>query len=103
MIVMIVSLRQVTSLSVYCCPVSYSMLFFFFQAEDGIRDATVTGVQTCALPISTTSRFIARVRLLRMKEYLDLRQAYSIENRPCGEPPTCFRRRAVAIEAAPRP
>src|SRR5207245_11725078 len=25
--------------------------FFFFQAEDGIRDATVTGVQTCALPI----------------------------------------------------
>src|SRR2546427_12663478 len=28
-------------------------LFFFFQAEDGIRDLTVTGVQTCALPIST--------------------------------------------------
>src|SRR5207245_6156854 len=27
-------------------------LVFFFQAEDGIRDATVTGVQTCALPIS---------------------------------------------------
>src|SRR2546430_6997142 len=31
--------------------------FFFFQAEDGIRDLTVTGVQTCALPISTKSRF----------------------------------------------
>src|SRR2546430_6458107 len=30
------------------CTVS---LFFFFQAEDGIRDLTVTGVQTCALPI----------------------------------------------------
>src|SRR6266542_6583719 len=29
-----------------------SVSFFFFQAEDGIRDATVTGVQTCALPIS---------------------------------------------------
>src|SRR6266542_5264862 len=28
-----------------------SFFFFFFQAEDGIRDATVTGVQTCALPI----------------------------------------------------
>src|SRR5207248_7265769 len=28
-------------------------LFFFFQAEDGIRDRTVTGVQTCALPISS--------------------------------------------------
>src|SRR5256886_5606465 len=27
--------------------------FFFFQAEDGIRDLTVTGVQTCALPIFT--------------------------------------------------
>src|SRR5205809_2608526 len=26
-------------------------LFFFFQAEDGIRDVAVTGVQTCALPI----------------------------------------------------
>src|SRR2546430_6401479 len=36
---------------------SYSLIiffffFFFFQAEDGIRDLTVTGVQTCALPIS---------------------------------------------------
>src|SRR5687767_15507191 len=27
------------------------MFFFFFQAEDGIRDKLVTGVQTCALPI----------------------------------------------------
>ena len=27
------------------------LLFFFFQAEDGIRDWSVTGVQTCALPI----------------------------------------------------
>src|SRR6266498_3336013 len=30
-------------------------MFFFFQAEDGIRDADVTGVQTCALPISCHS------------------------------------------------
>src|SRR5207249_8009404 len=29
-----------------------SLFFFFFQAEDGIRDRNVTGVQTCALPIS---------------------------------------------------
>src|SRR5699024_11478857 len=28
-----------------------SVIFFFFQAEDGIRDRNVTGVQTCALPI----------------------------------------------------
>src|SRR2546430_13254414 len=34
----------------YLC-VLYSCTFFFFQAEDGIRDLTVTGVQTCALPI----------------------------------------------------
>src|SRR2546422_7694007 len=31
-----------------CCLV---FIFFFFQAEDGIRDVAVTGVQTCALPI----------------------------------------------------
>src|SRR5437588_1413475 len=34
------------------CHLSPSLLFFFFQAEDGIRDHCVTGVQTCALPIS---------------------------------------------------
>src|SRR2546430_8623313 len=33
-------------LGLWCLPV-----VFFFQAEDGIRDLTVTGVQTCALPI----------------------------------------------------
>ena len=32
----------------------FDVLFFFFQAEDGIRDYKVTGVQTCALPISQT-------------------------------------------------
>src|SRR5437773_8717715 len=30
----------------------FFVFFFFFQAEDGIRDRDVTGVQTCALPIS---------------------------------------------------
>src|SRR6266481_8662327 len=30
---------------------NFNRFFFFFQAEDGIRDGTVTGVQTCALPI----------------------------------------------------
>src|SRR5256886_2262428 len=38
----------------------YVFFFFFFQAEDGIRDLTVTGVQTCALPISR--RCVARKR-----------------------------------------
>src|SRR5438093_6277659 len=31
---------------------AFCLFFFFFQAEDGIRDWSVTGVQTCALPIS---------------------------------------------------
>src|SRR6266704_3757446 len=31
----------------------YTKFLFFFQAEDGIRDRNVTGVQTCALPISS--------------------------------------------------
>src|SRR2546422_9641398 len=34
------------------CIVLSDVVFFFFQAEDGIRDVAVTGVQTCALPIS---------------------------------------------------
>src|SRR5207249_3023456 len=44
-------------------------LFFFFQAEDGIRDRNVTGVQTCALPISlglehSRTRNLATTRVL---------------------------------------
>src|SRR2546430_5662621 len=35
----------------FCLPDLLRVFFFFFQAEDGIRDLTVTGVQTCALPI----------------------------------------------------
>src|SRR5699024_11651326 len=39
-----------------CDPMPFfSCYFFFFQAEDGIRDRNVTGVQTCALPISAAS------------------------------------------------
>ena len=34
----------------------FVFFFFFFQAEDGIRDDLVTGVQTCALPISVLER-----------------------------------------------
>src|SRR2546430_15356103 len=35
---------------------THGSFFFFLQAEDGIRDLTVTGVQTCALPIPHRSR-----------------------------------------------
>src|SRR5688572_33441776 len=38
------------------------MFVFFFQAEDGIRDLTVTGVQTCALPICQRTRAPGRGR-----------------------------------------
>src|SRR5437773_2877855 len=45
-----------TTLSIPCVVTVSSatscLTFFFFQAEDGIRDRDVTGVQTCALPIS---------------------------------------------------
>src|SRR5256885_5351292 len=47
----------------------YSTSFFFFQAEDGIRDYKVTGVQTCALPISpwSASAIPARRRCTRRR------------------------------------
>src|SRR5207244_10166593 len=41
---------------VVCC-ICTDVVFFFFQAEDGIRDDLVTGVQTCALPISIAVGF----------------------------------------------
>src|SRR2546423_3214030 len=43
---------------------SYDARFFFFQAEDGIRDKLVTGVQTCALPIYLTRVFDVVLREL---------------------------------------
>src|SRR5207245_5739932 len=46
--------------------ICFVFFFFFFQAEDGIRDATVTGVQTCALPISRPVRRRTRERLVRV-------------------------------------
>src|SRR5690349_24053703 len=45
-------------------------LLFFFQAEDGIRDLYVTGVQTCALPISTfTVRMLMPALSRRLREW----------------------------------
>ena len=45
-------LSVVRFLTVFFC----FFFVFFFQAEDGIRDTSVTGVQTCALPISPKSQ-----------------------------------------------
>src|SRR5437879_9663234 len=51
-----------------CC--LYFFFFFFFQAEDGIRDTSVTGVQTCALPILGAGGMIWALR--RLGSALDL-------------------------------
>src|SRR2546430_4528617 len=48
--------------------------FFFFQAEDGIRDLTVTGVQTCALPILTIIFLLAVVTLQPFAIYSSARR-----------------------------
>src|SRR5229473_2868318 len=47
---------------------SIVQFFFFFQAEDGIRDKLVTGVQTCALPIFNAHRSGGRLRGQAMRE-----------------------------------
>src|SRR2546430_6786325 len=76
----------------------FYMCFFFFQAEDGIRDLTVTGVQTCALPISqavlearkpdTRERRIAKT-IEAMRERA-LQEELTRGRRPLGRPePRC--------------
>src|SRR5437879_8009476 len=53
------------------------IFFFFFQAEDGIRDTSVTGVQTCALPISD-----ARIEVGSVPH--DGRSAYFVRDNGAG-------------------
>src|SRR2546430_12609457 len=67
----------------------YVIFFFFFQAEDGIRDLTVTGVQTCALPISPRARAIgaplhSRGTALAVVSDLPLGHRRPIPARPSG-------------------
>src|SRR4030066_887455 len=54
------------------------VFFFFFQAEDGIRDSSVTGVQTCALPIfgPCISQVVDRT-IARLAEQLGLCLPYA--------------------------
>src|SRR3989475_12516074 len=61
--------------------------FFFFQAEDGIRDLTVTGVQTCALPISCANASASF--------------AWAIRNRVFTVPSGWPRRRAISLWVSP--
>src|SRR5690606_39643117 len=55
---------------------------FFFQAEDGIRDFHVTGVQTCALPIYIDNKIFHPIYLLSGEEpyYIDLLSDYIAEH-----------------------
>src|SRR5256884_2891146 len=52
----------------------FMFFFFFFQAEDGIRDVAVTGVQTCALPISAEDavRYARLAREAGFNEFIKL-------------------------------
>src|SRR5207244_7427385 len=60
----------------------YVRFFFFFQAEDGIRDDLVTGVQTCALPIlSEVARAASReARAARATSLTAARNASIVES-----------------------
>src|SRR5256886_12474491 len=76
------------------------MLFFFFQAEDGIRDLTVTGVQTCALPIYRGGR-PTFTRHLRRRDWdragRDRGDGARVEARECGPRDRSARHGAVAV------
>src|SRR5205807_6773377 len=47
---------------------AFVLFFFFFQAEDGIRDYKVTGVQTCALPIFVRALIPINCALIQRKQ-----------------------------------
>src|SRR5256885_10553717 len=57
----------VCRLAIAHTPVHRPANFFFFQAEDGIRDYKVTGVQTCALPISLNSGYSAPLTSIKRR------------------------------------
>src|SRR5207247_5420839 len=57
-------------------------VFFFFQAEDGIRDPLVTGVQTCALPILLVTTTIIYVRANTFRQPADLSDQDCARRRP---------------------
>src|SRR2546430_8714153 len=70
----VMSLRDMTLRAKSTEVGAVSLVVFFFQAEDGIRDLTVTGVQTCALPISGVLGFADEFLSLRANAVLYGRQ-----------------------------
>src|SRR3989449_4339248 len=76
------------------------MIFFFFQAEDGIRDVAVTGVQTCALPILYVERYFLEPRHIEVKIRADERgRTIYLGERDCS----VQRRYQKLIEETPSP
>src|SRR5436189_796474 len=63
-------------------------VFFFFQAEDGIRDTSVTGVQTCALPISSSAQgpepYSTTIRLRLLETACALGAIFAAAKSACG-------------------
>src|SRR5207249_9155127 len=84
---------------IYCI---FIFFFFFFQAEDGIRDRNVTGVQTCALPISfyrdflglkiTKQNWRAGVVFLSADAKAADHEIALVRGRPAGEEPRLIQR-----------
>src|SRR5256884_9347732 len=61
------------------------VFFFFFQAEDGIRDVAVTGVQTCALPIYCKEGEFPGERHEALQDEMELgKLGFSFHNVVCG-------------------
>src|SRR5260221_8160778 len=82
--------------SIYCdlavtTSFEHIFIFFFFQAEDGIRDHCVTGVQTCALPISNGVDGLRQAVRQMVKEGADwiklMATAWRRPSTPLASPP----------------
>src|SRR2546427_4609188 len=69
---------------IHFCDWELVFFFFFFQAEDGIRDLTVTGVQTCALPILDLGRNdvgrVARFGSVRVTDLLTIERYSHVQH-----------------------
>src|SRR5207249_5782780 len=61
---------------------AFFFLFFFFQAEDGIRDRNVTGVQTCALPIYFIRDVAMVASIYRVPQVMEVNPSFSAKTVP---------------------
>src|SRR5256884_9640186 len=81
-------------------------MFFFFQAEDGIRDVAVTGVQTCALPIYARGCPVLRNKKLKRDVGTSgARSARTLQKRPglrCSEVSELSLRRGIRAKSSRR-